>query len=260
MDQPVSDVERDLSQTLVSTALVTAQVAEAAVRMRQHAVEQQAAAHTRAAAAARAQRRADHAADRVRWSRAFDPDWLRQAPLDDLMRAWAAGARWDTDPAADAAARRVETRLADAAPNAMRDYQRRRATGAGRVEAMRAVGRDWDAEVTARADPQGQQRRTPADAPPPPAAAGTPRGPNPGAGSQQRRTPPAKAGTTGGTRAAATGVVIDRAGVAVPVFPRRQGVRGRSQPVIRVPRRASPLTRPAKTHVATVGRSRGLSR
>ena len=39
MDQPVSDVERDLSQTLVSTALVTAQAAEAAVRMRQHAVE-----------------------------------------------------------------------------------------------------------------------------------------------------------------------------------------------------------------------------
>ena len=53
MDQPVSDVERDLSQTLVSTALVTAQVAEAAVRMRQHAVEQQAAAHARRAAPAR---------------------------------------------------------------------------------------------------------------------------------------------------------------------------------------------------------------
>ena len=193
----------------------------------------------------------------MRWSRAFDPDWLRQAPLDDLMRAWAAGARWDTDPAADAAARRVETRLADAAPNAMRDYQRRRATGAGRVEAMRAVGRGWDAEVTARADPQDQQRRTPADAPPPPAAAGTPRGSTPGAGSQQRRTPPAKAGTTGGTRAAATGVVIDRDGVAVPVFPCRQGVRGRGQPVIGVPG-ASPL--PAGNHVATVGRSRGLSR
>jgi hypothetical protein len=57
----------------------------------------------------------------------------------------------------------VETRLADAAPNAMRDYQRRRATGAGRVEAMRAAGSAWDAEVTAPArqpaDPPGEDPR-----------------------------------------------------------------------------------------------------
>lgn len=132
--------EREASAKLAQHLAVAAQVAEAVIRMRQHQVERQAASTQQAAAAARAERTAQHAADRMVWTPALDSTWTSQADLPDLGRSWAAAAGWaDTDPVANIAATRVEARLSDLAPAAMAHFDELRQTGTSRLEAMREV-------------------------------------------------------------------------------------------------------------------------
>ncbi len=132
--------EREASAKLAQHLAVAAQVAEAVIRMRQHQAERQAAGTEQAAAAARAERTAQHAADRMVWTPALDSTWTSQADLPDLGRAWAAAAGWaDTDPVANVAATRVEARLSDLAPTAMAHFDELRQTGTSRLEAMREV-------------------------------------------------------------------------------------------------------------------------
>lgn len=132
--------ERDASAKVAQHLAVAVQVAEAVIRMRQQHTERRAAATEQTAAGARAERTAQHTADRMVWSPALDADWTGQADLHDLGRAWGAAAGWaDTDPAANVAATRVETRLSEMAPNAMARFDELRTSGTDRIEAMRGI-------------------------------------------------------------------------------------------------------------------------
>ncbi len=132
--------EREASAKLAQHLAVAVQVAEAVIRMRQQHTEQRAASTEQAAAAARAERIAQHTADRMVWVHALDSDWTGRADLHELGRAWGAASGWaDTDPAANVAATRVETRLSEMAPNAMTRFDELRESGTDRIEAMRDV-------------------------------------------------------------------------------------------------------------------------
>src|SRR5664280_2397028 len=129
--------EREAAARLAQHLAVAVQVAEAVIRLQAQRAETRAAGHAQAAAAGRAERTAQHADDRVVWSRALDPRWAGAADLADLGWAWGAAAGWaDTDPTADVAARRVEARLAEMAPTAMTRFDRLRAGGLDRTAAM----------------------------------------------------------------------------------------------------------------------------
>ena len=83
---------------LAAHVAVTAQLLAAVLRARQRRAEQGAAADSQAAAAARSTRTADHAGDRLRWARLFDPQWRNQDPsrrfVEDLGEAVRAADRW----------------------------------------------------------------------------------------------------------------------------------------------------------------------
>jgi hypothetical protein len=132
--------EREASAKVARHLAAAAQVAEAVFRLRQQAADRQVATDRAAAGAARAERQARYAADRITWAPALDHPWAADASLSDLGRAWGAAAGWtDTDPAANAAATRVEGRLEDFAPHTMARYRNLREAGWTRTDAMRDV-------------------------------------------------------------------------------------------------------------------------
>lgn len=149
--------EREASAKLAQHLAIAVQVAEAVIRLRAHRTENRAGDTQQATGAARAERTAQHAADRVVFSRALDSKWTQEANLIDLGRAWGAATGWaDTDPSADIAAERVEARMREQAPNAMARYDEQRADGTSRVDAMRDVLADVATESQTRvfvADP-----------------------------------------------------------------------------------------------------------
>jgi len=132
--------EREASAKVAQHLAAAAQVAEAIFRLRQQAADRQVATDRAAAGAARAERQARYAADRISWTRALDHACAGDASLIDLGRAWGAAAGWsDTDPAANVAASRVEGRLEDFAPHTMARYRNLREAGWTRTDAMRDV-------------------------------------------------------------------------------------------------------------------------
>ena len=132
--------EREASAKVAQHLAAAVQVAEAILRLRQQAAERQIVTHRTAAGAARAERQARYAADRISWAPALDHPWAADASLSDLGRAWGAAAGWtDTDPAANVAASRVEGRLEDFAPHTMARYRNLREAGWTRTDAMRDV-------------------------------------------------------------------------------------------------------------------------
>jgi hypothetical protein len=143
--------EREASAKVAQHLAAAVQVAEAIFRLRQQAADRQIAADRAGAGAARAERQAQHAADRIQWAAALDHDWATDASLTDLGRAWGAAAAWsDTDPAANAAATRVEVRLDDLAPHTMARYRERRQAGWTRHDAMRDLLPDLATEDQVR--------------------------------------------------------------------------------------------------------------
>ena len=86
----------------------------------------------------REQERAANKLARTGWAPADDRQWLAQADLIQTARAWSAAAAYaDADPDAASAAGRCEERLRTLHPYAMAWYDRLRAEGAGRFDAMR---------------------------------------------------------------------------------------------------------------------------
>jgi hypothetical protein len=138
MNQPTFDEpEVEAAARAAQIAAMSVTVIEALARLRAQQTAERADADARQAAAARAQRQADHAAARVAWSPAHDDGWLRSARLDDLGRAWSAATMWAaTDPGAARAAERVEARLTSLHPAAMNEYRRARTAGDAPAEAM----------------------------------------------------------------------------------------------------------------------------
>lgn len=113
----------------------------------------------RARRALRAQIRADRDAARAGWSRALDPQWLRNADLHETAQAWGAAMPYADrnvpwyEPAAAAAMRKSEERLRDLHPFAMARYDRLRAEGLAPAEAMRETAPLFALSPRARAWP-----------------------------------------------------------------------------------------------------------
>ena len=132
--------EEHASAKLAQFMAIGVQIAESVVRLRQQHTLDRTDETTRAAGAARAERSAQHAADRLTWAPALRRDWRNQADVHDLGRAWGAASGWaDTDPLADTAARRVEEQLSELAPNTMARYDELRESGWSRPDAMHDV-------------------------------------------------------------------------------------------------------------------------
>ena len=93
----------------------------------------------RAAAAARAQLRARHAADRLTWSPLLD-ERTAALPVPDTLAGWGAARCWPDDPEAQAARRAAEQRLGELRPEAMRVYGEQVAAGIDPGDAMRDAG------------------------------------------------------------------------------------------------------------------------
>ena len=75
---------------------------------------------------------------RLGWAPVHDAEWLAQADLLQVARAWASAAAYaDTDPAAASAMRKCEQRLRTLHPYAMGRYDRLRADGISPLDAMR---------------------------------------------------------------------------------------------------------------------------
>lgn len=137
MDQAT---ESEAAAKVAQALAVAVQIAEAVVRLRSQKAAGREAGARQLESAARAERTAHYAADRVTWSRTSEARWLEDAPIPDLGRAWGAATGWaDTDPAAARAADRVEGRLRTIDPDAMADYDYARAAGVDRMTAMRDV-------------------------------------------------------------------------------------------------------------------------
>lgn len=141
--------EAEAAAKMATHMTLAVQLAEVVIRMRQRAADERGAADQQAAAAARAERTARHAADRVTWSRTDDRPWTGKASDADLARTWCAAASWaDTDPAAERAARRCEDELERRFPEPMGRYRPMREAGVDRLDAMRAAHQNH-AEPTA---------------------------------------------------------------------------------------------------------------
>ena len=137
MDQAT---ESEAAAKVAQALAVAVQIAEAVVRLRSQKAAGREAGARQLEGAARAERTAHYAADRVTWSRTSEPRWLQDASIPDLGRAWGAATGWaDTDPAAARAADRMEGRLRTIDPDAMAGYDQARAAGADRMTTMRDV-------------------------------------------------------------------------------------------------------------------------
>jgi hypothetical protein len=75
---------------------------------------------------------------RSQWAPAHDHQWLRQADLLQVARAWAAALPYaENSPAAAAAVRKCEQRLRELHPHAMAHYDRFRTSGMSPEDALR---------------------------------------------------------------------------------------------------------------------------
>lgn len=84
------------------------------------------------------QERLLHQQARLGWAPAHDAQWLAQADLIQVARAWASAAAYaDTDPATASAMRKCEERLRTLHPYAMARYDRLRADSLNPLDAMR---------------------------------------------------------------------------------------------------------------------------
>lgn len=143
-------IESEAGAKVAQALAVAVQVAEAVVRLRSQNAASREANARQLEGAAKAQRTAHYAADRITWSRTSEPRWLQDASMTDLGRAWGAATGWAyTDRAAARAADRVEDRLRTMDPDSMAGYDRARAAGADRMTAMRDVFAQRTVDVAA---------------------------------------------------------------------------------------------------------------
>jgi hypothetical protein len=119
-------------------AAMSLSVAEALARLRaQHVIDQNLRRHQRAERQ-RAAARTARATARRTWAPSLTRRWLRAADSHTLLTAWSAAWPWATvDPMAAAATTRIEQRLHELHPEAMRRYHQARAGGARHDAAMR---------------------------------------------------------------------------------------------------------------------------
>jgi hypothetical protein len=134
-DDPGAHATARLGQAVA----VLAAAAEAFAQLGQVRAAARATRDERAAAAARAQLRARHGADRLAWSPLLD-ERAATLPVPDALAGWGAARCWPDDPEAQAARRAAEQRLGELRPEAMRVYGEQVAAGGDPGTAMRDAG------------------------------------------------------------------------------------------------------------------------
>jgi len=116
--------------------------AQHAARAREQRLQAELAADERAADAQRAQLRADHAADRLRWAPALEREFATGATAQEAMVAWTAAQPWvEHDASAAQAATRAEERLGVLHPELIEEYRAYRADDMEPTQAMLEAGR-----------------------------------------------------------------------------------------------------------------------
>jgi hypothetical protein len=139
--EPASDAAARAAQV----AAMTLSVAEALARLRAQHLFEQRIRQRQLAAAHRASQAAARTAARQIWTPAMNRSWLRNAPTPDLLAAWSAAQPWTyTDPLARLATTRLEQRLLERHPEAMRRYQQARADGHHPAVAMRDAATSFE--------------------------------------------------------------------------------------------------------------------
>jgi hypothetical protein len=135
--EPFGEALSYSSQRAAQIGSLVAAGAEVAARRKALSRARQAARDERELRALRDQEQAAQRQARAGWAPAHDSRWLAQADLLQTARTWRAAAPFaDTDPAAEAAARKCEERLRTLHPYAMARYDRLRGEGASPLDAM----------------------------------------------------------------------------------------------------------------------------
>ena len=100
----------------------------------------------------------EHAAAQARWAPALHPEWLADASLIEVARAWGSALPYENaDPGAAAALDNCEMRLRDLHPYAMRRYDQLRKAGASRADAMWTAAPEFQKHPRPRPAPQDAQ-------------------------------------------------------------------------------------------------------
>ena len=138
MTDPRPEPASDAAARAAQFAAMSLSVAEAVARLHAQRLFERRIQQQQRADAHRAARAVARAAARRIWTPAMHRSWLRHAPTPDLLAAWSAAQPWTgTDPLAHVAATRIERRLTERHPEAMRRYQQARADGRHPEAAMR---------------------------------------------------------------------------------------------------------------------------
>ena len=98
------------------------------------------------------------AAARANWAPALHPEWLADASLPEVARAWGAALPYENaDPGAAVALDACEMRLRDLHPYAMRSYDQIRKGGLSRADAMRTAAPEFLKHPRPRPAPKDAQ-------------------------------------------------------------------------------------------------------
>jgi hypothetical protein len=171
--EPVTQAAAGAGQKLAELAAIAALLAQVVAQVQARRAMKQA---DRAAL-----EEADAAADRAGWAPALHREWLADAALPDVARAWGSAlACEDTTAAARDALEAAEARLREIHPYAMARYDQLRAAGLDRAAAMRQAAPAFLMDPRPRPAPRDAQAGRyltagaaagPAPAPPDPDAA-----------------------------------------------------------------------------------------
>ena len=148
MTDPRPEPASDAAARAAQIAAMSLSVAEALARLHAQRLLERRARLRQLAAAYRAAQAVARAAARRIWSPAMNRSWLRHAPTPDLLAAWSAAQPWtSTDPLARVATTRIEQRLLERHPEAMRRYQKARVDGRHPTVAMREAAASFVARA-----------------------------------------------------------------------------------------------------------------
>jgi hypothetical protein len=141
--EPLAQAGSTALQKTAELAAVSALLSQVAVQIHARRAEKAAAELAREDAALTADRSA-LAAAQAGWAPALHPEWLGDASLIEVARAWGSALPYEhADPGAAVALDACEMRLRDLHPYAMRRYDDLRKIGLSRADAMRTAAPEF---------------------------------------------------------------------------------------------------------------------
>ena len=157
---PLEDALSDASQRVAQVASLTAAMAQVVMQRRALADARRSLGDDGTATrAVDDQERILRQQARLTWASAHERQWLAQADLADVAKAWGGAAAWtDSDPSATSALRKCEDRLRQLHPHAMARYDRLRGDGLDPLSAMREAAPLFALAPVARPGDPGPSR------------------------------------------------------------------------------------------------------